>query len=231
VRGEFEHSSIQPTFSLNSRLNRRGTGHHCLYISASTFKKEPSGIVHNPVRRKQIQSAVFSINDSAIYSRVDGTQKKQPLTPANTHNGKALHSNFMANKSDNSPMSDGHKAALAQGRHESRVVREYLEALKSTKPKRGRKRTAESIQERLDKIESEISVADPLNELLLLQERRDLQEEFQALGSGADISSAETEFVKIALTYSNRRHISYATWREIGVEAAVLKKAGIPRSL
>jgi hypothetical protein len=137
----------------------------------------------------------------------------------------------MANKSDNSPMSDGHKAALAQGRHESRVVREYLEALKSTKPKRGRKRTAESIQERLDKIESEISVADPLNELLLLQERRDLQEEFQALGSGADISSAETEFVKIALTYSNRRHISYATWREIGVEAAVLKKAGIPRSL
>jgi len=33
------------------------------------------------------------------------------------------------------------------------------------------------------------------------------------------------------LAYSNRRHISYATWREIGVEAAVLKKAGIPRSL
>ena len=76
----------------------------------------------------------------------------------------------MANKSDNSAMSDDHKAALAQGRHESRVVREYLEALKSTKPKRGRKRTAESIQKRLDKIESELSAADPLNELLLLQE-------------------------------------------------------------
>ena len=137
----------------------------------------------------------------------------------------------MASKSDKSAMSDEHKAALAQGRHESRVVRDYLEALKSSKPKRGRKRTAESIQKRLDKIEVELSSADPLNELLLLQERRDLQDEFEALGSGADISTAEAEFVKVALDYSNRRHISYVTWREIGVDAAVLKRAGIPRSL
>ena len=168
-------------------------------------------------------------NNSCIYSRVDGTQKEEE-TPVNTQINEALYPDFMANKSDNSAMSDDHKAALAQGRHESRVVREYLEALKSTKPKRGRKRTAESIQKRLDKIESELSAADPLNELLL-QERRDLQDEFEALGSGADISSAEAEFVKIALAYSNRRHISYATWREISVEAAVLKNAGIPCSL
>jgi hypothetical protein len=58
-----------------------------------------------------------------------------------------------------------------------------------------------------------LSEADPLNELLLLQERRYLQDEFEALGSGADISSTEAEFVKIALAYSNRRYISYATWR------------------
>ena len=180
---------------------------------------------------KNWNSQSFGFNNSCIYLQVDDTQKKEEETPVNTQNKEALYSNFMANKSDNSAMSDDHKAALAQGRHESRVVREYLEALKSTKPKRGRKRTAESIQKRLDKIESELSAADPLNELLLLQERRDLQDEFEALGSGADISSAEAEFVKIALAYSNRRHISYATWREIGVEAAVLKKAGISRSL
>ena len=137
----------------------------------------------------------------------------------------------MVSKSGKSAMSDDHKAALAQGRSESRVVRDYLEARKSSKPKRGRKRTAESIQKRLDKIEVELSSADPLTELLLLQERRDLQDEFEALGSGADISTAEAEFVKVALDYSNRRHISYVTWREIGVDAAVLKRAGIPRSL
>ena len=128
-------------------------------------------------------------------------------------------------------MSADHKAALAQGRLESKVVREYLEALRNSKPKRGRKRSAETIQKRLDKIETELASADPLTELLLVQERRDLQDEFKNLGSGNDLSDAENSFVSIAKSYSERRHISYATWREIGVDAAVLKRAGIPRSL
>ena len=41
-------------------------------------------------------------------------------------------------------MSDQHKEALATGRNQSRAVKAYLAALKSNKPKRGRKRTAES---------------------------------------------------------------------------------------
>lgn len=137
----------------------------------------------------------------------------------------------MAAKSSKSTMSADHKAALAQGRLESKVVREYLEALRNSKPKRGRKRSAETIQKRLDKIETELASADPLTELLLVQERRDLQDEFENLGSGNDLSDAENAFVSIAKSYSERRHISYATWREIGVDAAVLKRAGIPRSL
>ena len=128
-------------------------------------------------------------------------------------------------------MSDEHKQALAQGRMESKVVRDYLEALRSAKPKRGRKRSPESIQKRLAKIESELASADPLTELLLLQERRDLQDEAESLGSGDDLASAEEAFVKVAKAYSERRHISYATWREVGVEAAVLKRAGVPRSI
>ena len=128
-------------------------------------------------------------------------------------------------------MSADHKAALAQGRLESKVVREYLEALRNSKPKRGRKRSAETIQKRLDKIETELASADPLTELLLVQERRDLRDEFENLGSGNDLSDAENAFVSIAKSYSERRRISYATWREIGVDAAVLKRAGIPRSL
>ena len=130
-----------------------------------------------------------------------------------------------------SSMSDEHKQALAQGRMESKIVRDYLEALRSAKPKRGRKRSPESIQKRLAKIETELASADPLSELLLLQERRDLQDEAESLGSGDDLASAEEAFVKVAKTYSERRHISYATWREVGVEAAVLKRAGVPRSI
>jgi len=70
-----------------------------------------------------------------------------------------------------------------------------------------------------------------LTELLLLQERRDLQDEAESMGSGDDLATAEEAFVQVAKAYSERRHISYATWREIGVEAAVLKRAGVPRSL
>ena len=47
-------------------------------------------------------------------------------------------------------MSDAHKAALAQGRAAgNRAVRNYLEALEAHKPKRGRKRTPDSIKKRL----------------------------------------------------------------------------------
>ena len=52
-----------------------------------------------------------------------------------------------------SQMSDDHKAALAIGRTKGRVVRRYLDALEANKPKRGRKRTPESIQRRLKAIE------------------------------------------------------------------------------
>ena len=51
-------------------------------------------------------------------------------------------------------MSAEHKAALAKGREEGRIVRQYLEALESTKPRRGRKRTPDSIRKRLATIDS-----------------------------------------------------------------------------
>ena len=58
-------------------------------------------------------------------------------------------------------MTKEHKAALAQGRTEGRAVRDYLEALRSSKPKRGRKRTADSINKRLAAIDDELADAEP----------------------------------------------------------------------
>ena len=55
----------------------------------------------------------------------------------------------MAAKRTRTPMSDEHKAALAEGRNQGRAVRRYLEALDAHKPKRGRKRTPDSMQKRL----------------------------------------------------------------------------------
>ena len=57
-------------------------------------------------------------------------------------------------------MSAEHKAALAQGRTESKAVRQYLEALESHKPKRGRQRTPDSIKRRLEKIDEDLKGSD-----------------------------------------------------------------------
>lgn len=127
-------------------------------------------------------------------------------------------------------MSSEHKAALAQGRAEGRTVREYLEALRSTKPKRGRKRTAESIGQRLESIESELATASPIDELKLVQERRDLTAELAAMDDKVDMSAMEDAFVSVAKSYSERQGISYGSWREVGVSAATLKRAGISRA-
>ena len=135
----------------------------------------------------------------------------------------------MAKKGPKNPLSDQHKAAMAAGRTEGRAVREYLDALRSNKPKRERKRTPDSIKARLAKIDDELAVADPLEELRLLQERRNLTTELEGMGAQVDMAALEAEFVKVAKSYSERQGISYATWREVGVEAAVLKAAGIGR--
>ena len=127
-------------------------------------------------------------------------------------------------------MSDAHKAALAEGRNQGRSVRRYLEALDAHKPKRGRKRTQESMQKRLDRIDAELVAADPLKRLQLIQERLDLKQELEASTQTVDLSGLEKEFVEAAAAYSKRKGISYAAWRELGVEPAVLKRAGIGRS-
>jgi hypothetical protein len=126
-------------------------------------------------------------------------------------------------------MSDSHKAAMERGRAEGRVVRDYLEALRSSKPKRGRKRTADSINARLAKIEDELTDASAIDELQLLQERRDLQAELDTMDTGVDLDELEEAFVGVAKAYGERKGIVYATWRDVGVSAATLKRAGIGR--
>lgn len=78
-------------------------------------------------------------------------------------------------------------------------------------------------------------MADPqvlvITRLELVQERLDLEDELAVLESaGEDISELEAGFVEVAAEYSDRKGISYSAWRQIGVEASVLKAAGLTRS-
>ncbi len=127
-------------------------------------------------------------------------------------------------------MSTGHKAALARGRAESASVRHYLEALETSKPKRGRKRTPASIDKRLATIAIQLSTSDALTKLHLLQEQKDLNDERSRVAQIKDLSALEKQFTKVAQTYGERKGITYSTWRAAGVSAAVLQAAGIGRA-
>jgi hypothetical protein len=123
-----------------------------------------------------------------------------------------------------------HKQAMAAGRKEGQAVKAYLDALEEHRPRRGRRRTPDSIQKRLAAIDTELGGASSLKRLQLLQERRDLQAELGTMGAESpDLGELVTGFTAVAKAYSQRKGISYATWRELGVPADVLKTAGVTR--
>ena len=127
-------------------------------------------------------------------------------------------------------MSPQHKQAMAEGRKEGQAVKAYLDALEQHRPRRGRKRTPDSIRKRLSVIESELGQASSLKRLQLTQERRDLETELAGMGGETvDLSALEAGFARVAKSYGERKGIAYATWRDLGVPADVLKRAGIGR--
>jgi hypothetical protein len=126
-----------------------------------------------------------------------------------------------------SNMSVAHKKALANGRNEGRVIREYLEIVEATKPRRGRRRTPESIARRLAAISTELKTADPVTQVRLIQERLNLRTELAGMKTKNEVVAAETKFVKVAKSFSERNDITYDAWREFGVIPTVLKRAGI----
>ena len=102
-------------------------------------------------------------------------------------------------------MSDSHKAALAEGREQGRAVRRYLEALEAHRPKRGRKRTAESVQKRLASIDERLAEADALTRLHLVQERMNLEGELSTSDNTVDLQALEDDFVASAAPYGQRK--------------------------
>jgi hypothetical protein len=125
-------------------------------------------------------------------------------------------------------MSDEHKAALAEGRRQSRALKRYLEALGTRRP--GRPVTPETLTNRLEQVDVRIGdETDPLKRLDLIQQRIDIETQLAQLADAADLATLEDGFVEYAGAYSARKGISYTAWREAGVPAAVLKRAGIGR--
>ena len=119
-----------------------------------------------------------------------------------------------------------------QEKADNKAVRDYLDTLSANAPKRGRKRSADSVKARISTIGKAMDDASATKRLGLVQERIDLEAELDAMdrAGSVDMSVLEAGFVKAAASYGGRRGISYAAWREVGVSAAALKAAGIRRS-
>ena len=135
----------------------------------------------------------------------------------------------MATKPKKRAMSDAHKAALAAGRVQGKAVGEYLDAVAATKPKRGRKRTSDSVKRQLADVEAKLGDARGTARVELAQRRRDLEVELAGMEAKPNIARLEAGFVRHGKAYAKRKGVSYAAFREVGVPAEVLTKAGISR--
>ena len=127
-------------------------------------------------------------------------------------------------------MSDEHKAALAQGRRESKAIKAYLVAI-SVPKRRGRPITPEVLEAKIETLDQRIrEETDVLARVDLFQARIDAQEALDHMAAVVDLDSLEAGFVEYANSYSQRKGITWPAWREAGVSAEVLKAAGVKRT-
>jgi hypothetical protein len=128
-------------------------------------------------------------------------------------------------------LSAAHKRALAEGRTMSATVDRYLSAVNTPK-RRGRKVSKSALEQRLAEARIKAKSATGVEKVLAAQDVRDLQLRIanMSVASGGDIKSLEAAFVKIAKRFGENRGIGYGAWRDAGVPAVVLKKAGVART-
>jgi regulator of replication initiation timing len=126
-------------------------------------------------------------------------------------------------------MTDEHKRALAEGRRQSRAVKNYLEALEAESD--ASRVNEETLRKRLAKVQQQLEDEEnPAKRVELVQQRLDIQDQLDNLDEAPDMDELEKGFRDVVVGYSERKGISYKAWREVGVPAGVLRDAGMKRS-
>lgn len=128
-------------------------------------------------------------------------------------------------------LSPSHKKALAEGRTMSATVDRYLHVVNTPK-RRGRKISQAALLQRLVTAQDTAKHGSGVEKLLAAQEARDLTARLENLtkNNGSGAKEAEQAFIRIAKTFGENRGIGYGAWRDAGVPAVVLKKAGVRRT-
>jgi hypothetical protein len=124
---------------------------------------------------------------------------------------------------------NGYRSDAAAAQERARAVRRYLSALDMRRPGRSAAKTGESILHRLHQVDTMLLSADPVARLHLTQERIDLHAEQLRIATAPspEFEELEEAFIRAARAYSERHGVTYSAWRQIGVDNAVLERAGI----
>jgi hypothetical protein len=125
-------------------------------------------------------------------------------------------------------MTQSHKDALKDGRNRGQIVRRYLKAIESAKPRRGRPITPEGLRKSIEKIDADLATEkDPLRKLDLVQSKIKKQKDLEEFESPIDMVALENEFIRVAKDYNDSKELSPEAWLELGVPREVLRRAGI----
>jgi hypothetical protein len=113
----------------------------------------------------------------------------------------------------------------------SATVNRYLAAV-TTPGQRGRPISQATLTRRLVDARARLKTEVGVNKVLAAQDVRDLQAKLaqSSTTNAVDVKSLEAAFVKIAKQFSENRGVTYGAWRDAGVSAEVLKRAGIART-
>lgn len=114
------------------------------------------------------------------------------------------------------------------GREQSTIVRKYLLALEELSQIQRTRQSVDRMQERLQRVDAKIeATADPLQRLELVQQRNQLSDQIAKVGNGGiNIEELEERFIAVAKDFGDRKGIQVPAWREVGVPAPVLRRAG-----
>lgn len=104
---------------------------------------------------------------------------------------------------------------------ETAAIREYLEQVQ----RHGGRRRRDNYERMLDTVEAKLQIGGitAIERLNLIQRKRDLER----ILNEPEAADKLDGFLKHAAAFSQRKGIEYATWREMGVQAQVLKQAGV----
>lgn len=180
--------------------------------------------------RAQWRAATASRNVDVAVER-DGCAPAQPDTALRAGRIVWPMARSTTNGRAGGATSGTHKSAPSNGTRQSTKVRHYLQALEASERRHKRRHKPAAIERRLCAVEAQIpNTDDVLARLQLLQVRHNLTKELSREDNGINLTALEGDFIEVAKDYSERKHISYNTWRSMRVSAAVLNAAGISRN-